>query len=440
MKMMNKVKALCLAGVLMVTSALPAFAADVVTSAKTDAQVVADLGLLQGDGSGVTEAYLSKTTTRLQAAIMFLRLKGLENTAIAFTSSDNFTDASKLNSANQSILAYLKANPSLGWTGTGNGMFDPMSLISGDQYYKVLLEAAGYKQDTDFAFKDVFTYAKGLGLAKISGVGLLRNRNIATATVEGLKLKVKGGTKLLVDSLLEQKVIDQAKASIAKSPSIQLVTDATVGTYLADDSGKTLYMFTKDTANVSNCTAACVDKWPLYYNEKLQVPGELNAADFGTITRADGKMQSTYKGMPLYYYVSDTKAGEIKGQGVGNVWYVINYHSVMTTKTDTLGTFLVDGKGISLYLFTKDTTGVSVCKGACETAWPIFYTSDIQVSGDLKASDFTTIMREDGTKQTAYKGIPLYYYFKDVKAGDVTGQNVGKVWYVIDVSGAAIMK
>jgi predicted lipoprotein with Yx(FWY)xxD motif len=48
------------------------------------------------------------------------------------------------------------------------------------------------------------------------------------------------------------------------------------------------------------------------------------AGDFGTITREDGKKQTTYKGMPLYYFAGDKKAGDVTGQGMGKVWYVAN--------------------------------------------------------------------------------------------------------------------
>jgi predicted lipoprotein with Yx(FWY)xxD motif len=138
--------------------------------------------------------------------------------------------------------------------------------------------------------------------------------------------------------------------------------------------------------------------------------------------------------------VKDVKPGDTTGQGVGNVWYVITHNSVATTANTALGEILVDGKGMTLYMFTKDTQGASVCKGACETNWPIFYAGNLQVSGNLKAADFTTITRDDGTKQTAYRGMPLYYWVKDLKPGDTTGQGVGSVWYVLNSGGAHMMK
>ncbi|WP_248926545.1 plastocyanin/azurin family copper-binding protein [Paenibacillus hamazuiensis] len=423
-----------LSGAMVLSAAAPSLAADAQASpgVKTDAEVAADLGILQGDGNGVTAAYLAKTTTRLQAAILFLRLKGLEQTALSFTGTDNFSDASSVSDSNKAILAYLKANPSLGWAGTGSGKFDPSASITDQQYYKVLLEALGYKQDSDFTYDNVIAFAKDHGLSQIAGTGGLRNSHIATATVEALGLKVKGGGKTLADMLADQKVVDKAKAVLVQAARINVAQTPELGSFLVDAAGKTLYYYAKDMPDMSMCKDQCAVNWPIYYAENIQVSSELNAADFKTIVREDGKKQTTYKGMPLYYFAKDEKAGDVKGQGVNNVWYVVPHSAVIVAKDDKLGPYLADSRGMALYLYTKDTTNKSVCYGNCEVAWPVFYSEHITSGGDLKAEDFGVIVRDDGTKQSTYKGWPLYYYVKDEKPGDVKGQDVGKVWYVID--------
>lgn len=95
-----------------------------------------------------------------------------------------------------------------------------------------------------------------------------------------------------------------------------------VSSYLADSKGMTLYIFKKDTAGKSACAGDCVAKWPLYFREKVAAPAGTKVEDFGTITREDGKNQTTYKGMPLYYFTGDAKPGDTNGQGVKDVWYV----------------------------------------------------------------------------------------------------------------------
>jgi predicted lipoprotein with Yx(FWY)xxD motif len=91
------------------------------------------------------------------------------------------------------------------------------------------------------------------------------------------------------------------------------------------------------------------------------------------------------------------------------------------------GKALVDSKGMTLYTFDHDTTaGKSGCNGQCATNWP-----PLTASADAKPSgDWTVVTRDDGTKQWAYKGKPLYAFHKDAKAGDVTGDDVNHVWHI----------
>jgi predicted lipoprotein with Yx(FWY)xxD motif len=103
--------------------------------------------------------------------------------------------------------------------------------------------------------------------------------------------------------------------------------------------------------------------------------------------------------------------------------------TVRVATKEGLGKFLTDGKGMTLYLLTKDPPGKSTCDGPCEGVWPVFYAEKVAPAEGLKASDFSVIPREDGKKQTGYKGIPLYYYVKDAKPGDVTGQGRRDVWF-----------
>jgi predicted lipoprotein with Yx(FWY)xxD motif len=87
---------------------------------------------------------------------------------------------------------------------------------------------------------------------------------------------------------------------------------------------------------------------------------------------------------------------------------------------------LIDGKGMTLYTFDKDAGGKSACNGPCATNWP-----PLMAAGDAKAmGDWTVVTRDDGSKQWAYKGKPLYTWVKDTKPGDKTGDNVNNVWHV----------
>ena len=90
---------------------------------------------------------------------------------------------------------------------------------------------------------------------------------------------------------------------------------------------------------------------------------------------------------------------------------------------------LVGSNGMTLYTFDKDVagSGKSVCNDACATNWPpLFAMGDAAPSGD-----YSIITRDDGKKQWAMKGKPLYYWVKDQKAGDKTGDGVNNVWHII---------
>ncbi|MDQ1914562.1 plastocyanin/azurin family copper-binding protein [Paenibacillus sp. GD4] len=400
---------------------------------KTDAQIMAELGILQGDEGGLSADYFNKETTRIQAAIMFLRLKGLEQEALSYKGSDNFSDAGLVWAGGQPILAYLKANPGLGWGGIGNNKFDPLAGITAQQYYKVMVEALGYKQDSDFEYAQVLPFAASIGLGKAADAAHFKNVHIATATVETLNCKIKGMGKTLAEVLVELKIIAGEKTKALSYTKLEFSAQELTGRYLVDGNGRTLYYFSKDASDLNACTGKCLELWPVFYSDTLKVPAELNAADFGELTRPDGTKQTTYNGWPLYYYAKDEKAGDINGEAFNNVWFVINApaFAALGSKAD-IGLFLTDSNGLTLYYFDKDTPGVSNCSGQCLVNWPAYYEESLQAPTGVKESDFGVYIRPDGTKQTTYKGYPLYYFVKDLKRGDTAGHGLNNIWYVVD--------
>jgi len=115
-----------------------------------------------------------------------------------------------------------------------------------------------------------------------------------------------------------------AGVALADNHATKVAEKAGVGKFLTDAKGMTLYIFKKDSPGKSACAGPCVEKWPLYFREKVAAPDGVKAGDFGTITREDGKKQTTYKGLPLYYFAGDKQSGDVTGQGMGNVWFVAN--------------------------------------------------------------------------------------------------------------------
>ena len=115
-----------------------------------------------------------------------------------------------------------------------------------------------------------------------------------------------------------------AGAAPAMDHAVKKTTKAGVGSYLVDAKGMTLYWFKKDSPGKSACAGPCVERWPVYYREKVAAGEGTKEGDFGTITREDGKKQTTFRGYPLYYWVGDKAKGDTAGQGVNGVWYVID--------------------------------------------------------------------------------------------------------------------
>lgn len=99
-------------------------------------------------------------------------------------------------------------------------------------------------------------------------------------------------------------------------------------------------------------------------------------------------------------------------------------------RKETVGTFLVDGFGMSLYTYAKDTENSSTCLEGCTVTWQPFHIAPPEVAKGLSQKDFGTITRSDNMEQTTYRGKPLYYFMQDRFPGDTFGQGVGGVWFL----------
>jgi len=221
--------------------------------------------------------------------------------------------------------------------------------------------------------------------------------------------------------------------------------------YLVDTDVRSLYIFDKDILNKSNCDAECQKIWPLF---------EGASSGSEDIKVLEGSDHLAYRKHPLYYFTNDKSPGDILGDNVKEVWHLVyapkGTTDNQTALSDTLlkQSYLTDKDGMALYTFDKDDIGLSRCTGkqdtkplnSCEARWPVFYAADLgTLPVGTKASDFGTIDRPEdtlkdadgkplATKQTTYKGLPLYYWFKDAKDGDVSGDWVSGVWHLIELT------
>lgn len=114
-------------------------------------------------------------------------------------------------------------------------------------------------------------------------------------------------------------------SAFSTTTDVILSNETHVQKYITDEKGFSLYTFDLDDANVSNCIDQCIEIWPVFYSDTadIVVPSSLEKEDFGEITRSDGKKQTTYKSKPLYYFHTDTVAGDVKGDWVNGVWHLV---------------------------------------------------------------------------------------------------------------------
>lgn len=100
--------------------------------------------------------------------------------------------------------------------------------------------------------------------------------------------------------------------------------------------------------------------------------------------------------------------------------------NTIQTGDSAKGTILTDGAGMSLYVFDKDTAAVSNCYDDCAMKWPPLEAK----RAAMPQGEFGIIIRADGSRQWTHKGLPLYTWFKDAAAGDITGDGVKGVWHL----------
>lgn len=254
-----------------------------------------------------------------------------------------------------------------------------------------------------------------------------------------------------------------AAAAAFQEPTINVATSSTLGQILADGNGMTLYAFAKDGPDKSNCAGKCLTLWPPLLTQGHPGAGMgVDASLIGTAVLTDGQTIVTYNHMPLYTWSKDTKAGDTTGEGVASVWFVVSpagktveppataavtpttaaafqEPTIMVATDPKLGQILVDGKGMTLYIYTVDKPNQSNCDATCLAYWPPLVTQGHPVAGTgVNASLLGTATLADGWMIVTYNGMPLYYFVKDAKAGDTTGQGAQKVWYVIGPDGKVI--
>ena len=234
------------------------------------------------------------------------------------------------------------------------------------------------------------------------------------------------------------------------------VAATALGKIVVDGKGMTAYFFDNDQANsgTSACAGPCAATWPAITTTTNAPTVTGITGTVGTITGVAGGKQLTINGRPIYTFANDKAPGDVNGQGVKGVWYVISPSGeeikstvaevaaevAASVATTALGKIVVDGKGMTAYFFDKDqaNSGTSACAGPCVSIWPAITSTSNTPSVTGITGTIGTITGLDGGKQLTINGRPIYTFAKDKARGDVNGQGINGLWYVISPSGEEI--
>ncbi len=255
-----------------------------------------------------------------------------------------------------------------------------------------------------------------------------------TVTINADGIFINNAKVTVADLEAENGVVHVIDAVLVPSADVKIVETASKGKVITDSNGRSLYFFTRDAKGTSMCTGGCLNNWPIFYAENILAGAGLDPADFGTIDRGSGVMQTTYKGWPLYYYVNDSQPGNMNGEGLAGRWFVakpdysimivdnqltglngVNYKGDYTPGDEVIQYF-TDDKGLTLYTWKNDkfnTNKFTKPDFSNNGAWPIYEETEITIPSVLNSADFGVI-NVHGRNQLTYKGWPLYYFGQDI--------------------------
>jgi predicted lipoprotein with Yx(FWY)xxD motif len=205
--------------------------------------------------------------------------------------------------------------------------------------------------------------------------------------------------------------------------TVKLTDHPTYGKILTDSTGRSLYILARDVPN-TGAVANLGDVgryYPPFYAESVTGGNGINISEFGHITRADGKQQTTFRGWPLYYYINDKEPGDAKSQGANNITFLAKPdYTVMVRENVTLGVYLADPGGAALLARENETGGEPAPGYIAFRASPIVAPSPL-----VRAADFGEATGPSGESQTTFRGQSLYLYTGQNRPGAIAGDANG---------------
>ncbi|MEQ9446959.1 MAG: hypothetical protein RJS98_15460 [Rhodospirillaceae bacterium] len=216
--------------------------------------------------------------------------------------------------------------------------------------------------------------------------------------------------------------IAMAEVPAPKAPDAFILVKKGHGWVITDTEQMTLYTSKRDIqTGKSSCVEDCATAWPPYLAADTSRTGD----GWSVFTREDGSKQWAYKDKPLYRYSVDKGPGDTYGEGIGLLWDIsfieIPKPPGIRINSTLIGYVAADQHQKTLYAPQGDLNAESLCiNNACFEEWdPVVAPSIARSIGD-----WSVITRDDGLKQWAYQGRPLYRYSNDVLNGEFAGHNV----------------
>lgn len=306
------------------------------------------------------------------------------------------------------------------------------AVASGDM--TIIKRASGASQ---WAYKGypLYTYINDKSQGDTNGEGLgdvwFLAREDATKTVSINQLSTYVANGLILSATSVSEVLEQKRQN---------------------KDGFALYTFDVDPVGASACYGLngdqCITAWPPLLADK----GVKTSYPLSILKLANGQSQWAYKGKPLYLFAGDTAAGETKGDNIGDVWHLATQQPAVfrivqqVTRLSATGEVLLQSQAgatsgteiankdqFTLYTFDADEQLKSNCNSDCAVNWPPFLADD----RDAESGEFKKFARDNGLKQWAYKGKPLYFFQGDTEKGQTNGDGVNGSWHLIDMAEAS---
>ena len=255
-------------------------------------------------------------------------------------------------------------------------------------------------------------------------------------------------------------VITASATSRRSSTTIVRVVRTASGPVLGTASGRTLYVFVDDllTRAPSACSGDCAHDWvPMPAGARITI-GNGVSGRVGTVVRSGGERQLTMDGRPLYLFSGDKSPGDIRGNGVGNLWWAMTpsgltatsysltpatygaaQPTTLTVVKTRYGSVVANARGEVLYSYADDTTTTSACNADwCLVDWPPLQSPEAPTKSPSISAPVAVISGAGGTTQATLGGHPLYTFAGDLHPGDTRGEGIGGDWFLISPDGLPV--